>query len=424
MYPLRMEEIAPGISFNTIIDKRFKTNRISVNMFLNLAEDTAAEYAILPFLLRNGYSDCPDLTQLNRKLMGLYGASLDGDVSKIGDNQILHLSIGYIDDAYALDGECLSVEATEILSSVLLRPVLENGIFRLRDIEIEKSNLVDIIESEINEKRAYAINRITSLMFSDEPYGINKYGTAPRVKELTAEGVTRAYYQALATANIQIMFVGAGDGEPVRDAFAKAFEGVKRAAHHEIKTQPAEPVVSQQETTEYFKVAQSKMVLGFRMAGSAGNNMHAMRLMSAVYGGTAFSKLFLNVREKLSLCYYCQAQFDQIKGVMLVDCGVENQNIEKARVEILHQLEEIRRGNLTEEELDKTKRSVVNMLQTVGDSPGAVEGWYISQICGNTHYSPQDEIEIFNGLSIEDIIQAAKNVKLDTVYILTAKEGD
>ncbi|WP_270739638.1 EF-P 5-aminopentanol modification-associated protein YfmF [Massilioclostridium coli] len=425
MYPLKREQIANGVYFNSILDKRFKTNRISVNLFLPLDSTTATERAIIPFLLRKGNQSCPDMTQLNRKLMSLYGAYLEADVRKIGDNQVLNLSISCLDDTYGLEGEALTQQAATILCESLLKPNLEQGLFRQQDLAIEKQNLIDLINSEINEKRIYAIGRLTELMCNTEPYGNNKYGSVEQAETLTAEQVTNAYRQVISTADIQIIYAGCGNEQVAKQVFQQAFANVQRENTYSMKNSVVKQVDKLQEVTERFQVAQSKMVLGFRTGTEATDQQtNAMRLMCAIYGGTPFSKLFLNVREKMSLCYYCAARMDKIKGIMTVDCGIENQNIEKAKQEILRQLELMKQGDFTQEEIDHTRLSLMNAAKTVGDSLANLEVWYLMQICCGTEYTPQDEIAMLDHCTREDIIAAANQVQLDTVYVLTSKEDD
>lgn len=426
-YPLKQEKIAEGVAFSSIHDQRFKTNRISVNLFLKLDEDTATAYAVLPFLLRKGCATCPDFTELNKQLTALYGAYLGADVRKIGDSQVLNLSISCLDDAYALEGEPLTQKAVAILTDILLKPAFVDGRFKEEDLKVEKQNLIDLIQSEINDKRSYAIGRLTELMCEGEPYGINKYGSIEQAEKLDAETVTAAYHKMIQTADVQILYVGSGDAAVALDAFRKAFSPVSRADVYRPETTSSKAPDEVKEHTDTFQVAQSKMVLGFR-SGSTPQDDCAMRLATALYGGTPFSKLFLNVREKLSLCYYCAARLDRIKGIVLVDCGVETENIEKARREILAQLTSLQNGEFTDEELENTKLSLVNSMKTVSDSPSYVEVWYLSQICYGTKNTPQDEIDMTNRITREQVVGAAKQVKLDTVYVLTGKaeegEGD
>ena len=414
------EQIAPGVSFNTIVDPRYKTDRISVNLMLKLDGKTASEYAVLPFILRKGYKDCPDFTQLNRRLNELYGAYLDADVRKIGDNQVLNLSIASIDDAFALDGEKMVEELSRILAGIVLSPNMPGGAFDPKEFELEKQYLIDTIESEINEKRTFAMSRAQSLLCEGEPYGESRYGTLDQAKGLTPELAAAAYSRAIRTAHVEILFVGCGAPEPAKRCFAEAFSGVERGETASIQSSVITQVREAQSVTERYQVAQSKMVLGFRATKElTGNDLDAMRLMVSLYGGTPISKLFVHVREEMSLCYYCAARFDRIKQILLVDCGVEKDNIDKAREEILRQLEEIRGGNFTDEELDNTRLSVRNSFKTIGDSPSGMESWYLGQRCSGTQRAPEEEADRLDAVTREDIVRAAQNVELQLVYVLT-----
>lgn len=423
MFPLKQDQISPGVYFNALKETRFKTNRISVNLLMPLDSQQASARAILPFLLRKGSADFPDMTLLNRELMRLYGASLDADVRKVGDNQVLNLSISYLDDAYALEQESIGVRAAEILVSILLRPNWQDGVFGAEDFQIEQQNLIDLIQSEINDKRYYTLNRLIQTMGEGEPFGVNKYGSVSAAKALTPELATRAYHDVLQNANVQIIFVGRADSQPVRQIFTQAFATVQRdhAVGIEHGVHPAPQEV--REVTDRFQVVQSKMGLGFATSLTADSTRGAaMRLLTALYGGTPFSKLFLNVREKMSLCYYCAARFDRMKGILMVDCGVENQNIQKAREAILNQLDQIVQGEFTDQELENTRLSMNNSFKTVGDSPVSLEAWYLGQICYGSMATPEQEMAQIKQVTREDVIDVAKLISLDTVYILTGKE--
>lgn len=414
--------IGDGVWFNSIVDGRYKTNRISVSMILPLEKETASVRALIPSVLRKGTKSCPDFTEFSKKLAMLYGAQLGYGVTAVGDCQVMTLSANVIDDFYALNKEPLLQEISKILAEVVLEPATENGVFRQADIELEKQSLIDLIESEINEKRYYALNRAMSVLCAGEPAGVNKYGYIEDVKKITSQAATEAYHSLLETARIEVMFVGCGDPEQAKQVFERAFSGVKRAPR-QFSAFSVKREASYKEETDRMNVAQSKLVLGFRTAvGPDEDSLNAVRLMLALYGGTPSSKLFLNVREKMSLCYYCAARPNVSKGVAFVDCGVEHRNIEKAKAEILHQLECIRSGDFTEEELEHAKLSMKNSFRSVGDSAGAVEGWYLSQILYGTQHSPEAEAEKISGISREAVIEAAKRMQLDTVYLLTAED--
>ncbi len=423
MCALKREEIQNGIYFNTISDERFKSNKLVVHFVLPLKEDTAAVNALIPNLLRKGCRRFTDFTAFNRHLDGLYGAVVGSDVEKFGDYQVISISIVGIDDQYTLSGEPVMAELSEILSELILDPVLENGAFLPREVEIEKKTLIDTILAELNDKRTYALSTATRLMCKGEPYGLSPYGTVDEVKALTPEKVYEAYQNLLKTARIEMMFVGCGDAEIPKKILSQKFSALDRAVLP-LASLTAHPVPEKEESvTERMDVSQSKMVLGFASGLSAGDEaIPAMRVMTAIFGGTPMSKLFLNVREKMSLCYYCAARLDRTKGIVKVDCGVENENIEKAKSEILHQLAEMKEGVISDEEISNAVMSLVNSYKTIYDAPGAVEGFYLGQILTGETSSPDEEAQKLSAVTKENIVNAAKLLQLDLSYVLTGKE--
>lgn len=422
-YLLKTREIADGVFFNSISDgaDRFKTDRISVNFILKLSEATAAENAILPFILEKSSEDYPDFTKLNRELDRLYGAGFAGSVKKIGDLQVLTLAISSIDDQFALDGEQMTRVLAEILAGAALRPYLPDGSFEDKRFELEKQNLIDLIDGEINEKREYAISRTEQLMGRGTPYGVKRLGTSEQAGALNKETALEAYKKAVESARIEIMFTGCGDSDAAFNVFSREFSKVNRRYSEKITSGAAPICENVTEQTDYFDVAQSKLVLGFK-TGQSAEDINALRVMTALYGGTPVSKLFVNVRERLSLCYYCAARYDRLKGIVMVDSGVETSNIDKAKKEILNQLEEIIKGNITDEELAFTKLSLKNSFKTVGDSAYGLESWYLGQRITGTENNPADDAEKLDEITKEDIIKAAKLLRLDAVYILTGSD--
>lgn len=180
------ESIGDGVWFSSVTDPKFKHNRISANLLVGLESETASVNAALPFILRRGCRSCPDFTMLNQKLCELYGASLSCDVSKFGGYQVLELSIYGIDDRFTLDNAPLARECAALLCDVLLDPKLSDGAFDEQDTALERQQLVDTIEGQINDKRLYALTRCKSLMCAGEPIAVDKYGSIPDAKAITA----------------------------------------------------------------------------------------------------------------------------------------------------------------------------------------------------------------------------------------------
>lgn len=416
------EKIGSDIYFTCVRDDKFRSSRISVNFVVPLREDSASVNAIVPYILRRGSADYPDFQRLNEKLAELYGASLYADVRKIGDAQILNLSVESLNNRYALDCEDIAAQSAQLILSLLLNPKAKDGGFPDDDLRIEKKALIEQIESEMNDKRTYAVSRMESIMFEGEPYGLSRNGTVDQVKEISEEGAFSAYRELTEKGLIEVVYIGDTDGAAIRDSFKKSFANVSRKPASKIISNVKKAAEKVKEVTENMDVKQAKLVMGFRTGGGPEMNTDAMRVACALYGSTPFSKLFLNVREKLSLCYYCSSRYDRVKGYMLVNSGVELQNKEKAVKEILRQLELVQKGDFTADELSDTKLSLKNNFLTIYDSLSAMEAWYLSRIFSGDLISPMSAAADIQGVSAEDVVKVMKKVTLDTIYLLCAGE--
>lgn len=416
-------EVGEGVYLTSIIDQKFKSNRISINFLAPLNEKTAAENALVPLLLRKGSKEHPDFTALNAYLDELYGAILYGDIRKLGDTQVLNLSLQCLDEAYVLEKEPIATMAMELLLSLLLHPMIEDGGFEKESFGQEKQYLADLIESEINDKRSYAINRMIQAMFQGKAYGVNKFGTKETVDALTPKQVASAYERLITTAPIEILYVGSKAPEAVTQVVKDAFSKVERqvvATKEELGTLAERAV---QTETQHMQLSQGKLVMGFRTSlANDPKALDSLRVMIALFGGTPFSRLFANVREKMSLCYYCAARMDRYKRIMIVDSGVEHSNMEKAKAAILEQLEIVKRGEFEEEELQNTLLSLDNAFQSVSDSLHALEDWYLSQIYTGEYKSPLETMERIHKVTKADVVEAANSLTLDTVFALKGEE--
>lgn len=422
---LRRRRIGDEVYFSSLTDPKFKHNRISVNYILPLERETVSENALIPFLLRKGSRECPDFTLLNQRLYSLYGASLSADVSKYGGYQVLELSISGLDDRFTLDGEAVVAECAKLLSGLATDPNLPDGAFPQKDVELEKQYLIDSIEAEINDKRAYAINKCRTIMCQGEPAALRKYGYVEDVEKITPQSAAEAFLRVRRTARVEILFVGCGDSAPAQEVLEATFAKLDRAPielPEQVKVPAAATV---KDEVERMDLSQSKLAMGFRTGEIRDMaELSAARMMVAMFGGTPFSRLFINVREKLSLCYYCAARFDRITGILMVDSGVEAKNREKAQAEILNQLEVMKRGEFSDEELENTLLTMKNSLYTVSDSLSGLEDWYMAQLMNGASRSPQEEAELLAKVTREDVMAAAQKVTLDTVYFLTGEKED
>lgn len=395
---------------------QFKTARLSVHLVLPLTTpETAALRAIVPNVSSRATREYPDYTEFGRRLAELYGASVQAGVSRIGDNQILTLAASGIANRYAFGGEDVQQALAEILESILFTPLTDaNGLFPEEGFRQEKRQLIETIDSEFNEKAIYAKNRCIEIMFKGEPAGVPRFGTRQALQNATRADTMAAWQDAVQHARICAFSIGDG----ADDRFAKHLAerlGQRATVCAETKYHTAPSVA--QRVTEEMHLSQSKLVMGLHV-GTTREEKLATKLMAVIFGGTPSSKLFLNVREKQSLCYYCSAQHDTPKNVIFVQSGVEAANLERAEEAILAELSAMQAGDITEEEILHAKLAMCNSYRAVGDSASSIENWVLSGMLQKDVRMPEVWAEEIMNITKDEIVEAAKCVTLDTVYKL------
>lgn len=414
--------IAPGVRLCAMQTNRFKTGCISFSMALPLAGDIAAN-AVLPYILYRSCRKYPDFSFLNGALADLYGASLSAGLSKIGEAQILSVELTAIDDRFSLKGESISQSCAELLLDLIFDPDLdEDGCFREQAVQREKRLLIERTESELNDKRVFALRRCVEIMCEGEQYGLSKYGSREEIETLTGERVLKAWQNMLSTAVIQIDIAGSGETTGIVDALQKQFATVKRNPV-KIETVFVQTAKQSRKVEEKLPVKQGKLVLGFR-AGmkNADDNAPALKVMTDIFGGGTYSKLFANVREKMSLCYYCSARLTRHKGLIFVQSGIESEQALPAVDAILEQLNAVKAGEFEEEDLKASKMSMADHLRSIDDSPEALISWYASQILEPQLKIPERESARINAVTKDEVTAAANGITLDTVYMLSETE--
>lgn len=424
--PLQRKQIADGVWFSCLHDPKFMHNSISVTMILPLEQGKTSAAALVPYLLRMGSRRCPDMTELECRLSDLYGASFDADVTRHGEYQLLTLSIVGADDRFVLKpGEKISSGCAELLGEMLFEPNVTEEAFPEKMFRLEQQYLIDSIESEINDKRSYAITRCIQLMGEGRRFAVSKFGSVEEAQAVTPRTACRRYREIMDTARIEIFFSGCGSPEYAEKVFCGLYH---QAVRHPAVHVP-EPLVLRAESvrrvTEEMPMTQSKLVMGFRVGDITERTCRdAARLMTALLGGSTSSRLFTRVREKLGTCYYCSARINLQTGILTVDCGLDAANREQIENAVLGQIADLAAGNISAEELENVKLGYFSSLRSIGDSLGRMEGWYLTQLLRGELITPEQDIENLGAISAEQTAKAAAALTLDTVYFLQAGEEE
>ena len=418
---LNRKKIADGVYFSYINDKRFKMNRIDVVFVDTLSKKRVSMNALIPSILSTSNSNYPTMFEFNRKLMGNYSSCISDYARKIGDNEYFGLYATVLDNAYALDGEDILAETVTLLRDCIFSPYLENGVFPEKTVDIQKKNLIDYNDNEIINKSLYTLRKGLKVALKGEPAAESVYGENEDIAEITPEAAYNSYKEILRTKNVEIMCVGPGNFAVVEQIIGDAFRAIERKVDNFNRSLPS---VIKSETaveSEFMSVSQSKLLMVFKTELTEHS---PFVMMSDLFGGDVFSKLFSVVREKLSLCYYCHSRFVTSKKIITVECGVEKENIEKAKKAILEQLEEIKKGNFTDEDMDKARLSMRNSMNAIGDRVSSTSSWYLTNLLINENNTPEQEADAYDAVTREDVVKAANSLVLDTVFVLTSDEED
>ena len=414
--------LAEGVYLNYLPARKFKTSVLSAQFVTPLQRDTAAAHALLTAVLRRGTVSCPDMGALSVRLDKLYGARIDYTVRKKGENQCVGFVASFIDDSFVPGGERLLEPVAALLGELICDPVTVRGRFVPAYFESEKVNLIDAIRSILNDKRDYASSRLLQEMCAGEAYGVPRLGSEADAEKITLKKLHTAYSRLISTSRLELFYSGSADLKRVEQALLSAFATLPRESVQGIPATAEHPARQEVKyVEEAMDVTQGKLGMGF----SCGSDDSAAILMgNTLFGGSSNSKLFMNVREKLSLCYYASSVYHRQKGIITVSSGIEFANYQKAYDEILVQLEAVRRGELEDWELEGAKSTLLNAYISMGDSQSKLENFYLGQIATGHSESPEELAEQVRSVTPERIFRAMESVQLDTVYFLKGKEAE
>ncbi len=416
--------LAHGVDGLFIENDRFNTTLVSFNFYLPLSAEDVSKNALLPYVLTSCSDKYKTFTELNMALNMLYGAGLSVSVSKIGNAQLIKIAISVINDEFSLDGAPVIEKATELLMDLIFEPRVQNGEFFADDVEREKRKAREHILGEINDKRLYARKKLIAEMFEGTAYATSVYGTTELLDKVDGKCLYDAWKHMLSAAFVRVQLVGKTLPDGFFERVSEKFSKYSREVNTDYKSLTALKKREQvKRVTERLDVAQGKLVMGFS-SEIWGNDAYALTVATDIFGGGTYSGLFANVREKLSLCYYCSASANKNKGYIMVDSGVEFANAEIAKDEILNQLKLVQNGEFNASVLAASKKNILNSLNSSYDSLAALDSWYCSNIFTDSIKTPEEVGKIINDLNLDEVIAAAKGIKLNTVFMLLGREGE
>lgn len=419
------EKIKPmnGYNLHILKTEKYKTNTLVWKMKAPLNKASVTTRALLPYVLQSSSEAYPTTGKLRSYLDELYGASLFVDLAKKGEYHIISFSMEIANEKFLSDNTPLLKKAFQFLTEILTKPNAANQSFDQETVEKEKRTLKQRIQSVYDDKMRYSSFRLVQEMCGDEPYSLHVHGEMDSVDQITPEDLYKYYQEALNQDEMDLYVVGDVNEEEVQSLASELLQFPDRKPAS-IRSSSYEKKNDVHEVIEEQDVKQGKLNLGYRTNIVYGDEeYYPLQVFNGIFGGFSHSKLFINVREKASLAYYAASRLESHKGLLMVMSGIDKKNYDQA-VGIIHdQMEAMRKGDFTEDEIVQTKAVIKNqLLETIDTARGVIEILY-HNVVAHKAITLNDWIDKMDAVSKEEIVAVADKVSLDTIYFLTGKEA-
>ena len=417
----KQTEIKKGIKLHTIKTEKFKTNLIAIMLTTKLNRENVTKNALVPAVLRRGTKNLTTQEEINKKLEEMYGASLDCGLDKTGDNQVLKFYIETVNDEFLpQEAENMLKTSLEKIFEFVFNPYLENGCFKKEYVEQEKENIKQIIDGKIDNKARYSLDRCIEEMYKDKPYGLYKYGYVEDMKNINEKNLYEYYQQLINECKIDIFVSGIIDEET--ENIIKNNENIIKLKDREPQYNEPEIIAKKSEkendVQESMDVTQGKLIIGMDLDINDDNLRFDVIIYNSIFGGSANSKLFQNVREKASLAYTASSSYYRFKNNIFINCGIEIKNYEKALEIIKQQIENMKKCDFTDEEVENAKKGILASIKTIDDEQDTEITYFFSQELSKSKCNIEQYMQRISEVTKDKVVDVANKVSIDTVYFL------
>ena len=415
------KEIKKGIEFHELNTNKFKTNLVAIFLTTKLTRENVTKNALISTILRRGSKNMPSQEEISKQMEEMYGASFDCGLDKIGDNQVLKFYMETINDDFIPQQKENMLKTTlEKILEIVFNPYIENGEFKKEYVEQEKNTIKQRIQGKIDNKARYALNRCIEEMYKDEPYGLYKFGYVEDLDAINGKNLYEYYQELIRNCKIDILVSGILPDDI--EEIIKENENIKNLQERKpsyvmpkLTTKNAE---KENVVTESMEVTQGKLVLGLDIKLENEKQKYDALLYNSILGGTANSKMFQNVREKAHLAYVASSSYIRQKSNIFINCGIEINNYEKALEIVKKQIDDMKKGDFTEEDIENAKKGIISTIDLIDDEQDTGITYYFGQELSNNKISPEEYKEIVQKVQKDDIVKIANSVSINTIYFL------
>lgn len=417
-------EIKKGIKLHSIQTNKFKTNLISVFITTPLVRENVTKNALIPAILRRGTKNMLTQEQISKKLEEMYGAEFDCGVEKTGDNQVIKFYLESLNDKFLPEKEDLLNKSIDVLLEIILNPLVEKEMFKNEYLESEKSNLKQLIEAKIDNKDLYAFEKCTEKMYEGKPYSLYKYGFAEDLDKIEGKDIYNYYKNLIDTAKIDIFVSGEFNEKEIIDML------IKNENINKLKERLPNNIINKEETEikeeinkpkiveDIMNVTQGKLVIGMEIKNMKKDERFIATLYNTILGDSANSKMFQNVREKAHLAYSARSTYVRPKNDIFIRCGIEIDNYQKALNIIKEQLDDMKNGNFSIDDINNAKKYIISAVNSVDEEQDTEITYYLGQELAASECTLENYKENVEKVTKEQIQDLASRTQINTIYFL------
>lgn len=403
-----------------INNDKFKSIYISYNFTMEVKENSVfSNNAVLGALMAKSSRKYQTQKEIEKYLNSLYGANYDVNVEKYGDLYNLEFRIEYINKKFLPGNEDLLENILNFLKEMIYNPADWTD----ENIKREKEFILERINERKDEKLKYGVQRAEELLCKDEPFGVFLYGDQDNVQNVDKDVLKNAYSELLKSC-VTVIISGNLEGyDNIEETFNEVFKNIEFSSKEVtdlIYNTKRESDNKTEEVKEYQDTTQSVLSLGLRIKDCTIDDFYALNLYNAILGTTPSSKLFQNVREKESLAYTVRSRYYRFKDIIVIFAGINKENYQKAVDVIKEQIEAIKKGEISKEEFESAKDSLMADLLEWKDSKIAMAKMKFANIIAfkDADITVEDMRERMSKVTLEDIIRVANLVSVEKIFVL------
>lgn len=424
---INQERISENIELSSLTTDKFKISLISFSKVLTLSKEALAYNSIIANLMHRGTYSLPSVALLNKKLDELYGAYLGIKSQRCGENILFTVTAEILDGKYIPDGTDLLQEISSLLAELLYSPAFMREDFSSSAFEQEKKLIIDSVRSEKNNPRLYTAKRCLELIHAEAP----EIPTGDEFIELITNAdfdSLKEYYRLLiGSSQLNVFYIGSAEQEKVAKEVTDAFSEYPSSYTPSVTVPSPVSKTSPCAKRENIAISQGNLALAFCTGVNffkTPDSYYAMLVLNEIFGGGPSSKLFINVRERQSLCYSCFSSFHSFSGILIASAAFNSKNYETVKAEILNQLNEIKNHVISETELENAKKSLLYSYRQLSDSPSDIRAFFQTKAIFGVKEDIELTIRKISEVTANEVCALAKNITLDAEFFVEgAAEG-